>query len=320
MTSVIIDSDMALGCPKADVDDAIAILVALSEPGLEVIGISPSAGNVPGEYSGPNINRLLKEIGRESVPHARRASAFVSEDHWIEEGRWKALGLPEQDPALLEGERSVDFIIRRLSEAKEPVVFINIGPLTNLALALKVEPRIAKKIKALYMMGGTWFMPGVGGKDKEFNIFADIDAAARVFLTDLKIVIFPLDVTKKKKIYPEELSLWKDSSSAFSRYLYNECTAFMAARAKRDGYPDPHAFFHDVMPVLAIDHPDWFSLTPCTVHIDTTGENTRGKMVVDTKLRGRKEHRHLIATDVKEDKVLEYVLSRIDECYKDAVV
>ncbi|MBR1920149.1 MAG: nucleoside hydrolase [Spirochaetales bacterium] len=320
MTSIIIDSDMALGCRNADVDDAIAILVALSEKELEVIGISPSAGNVPGDYSGPNIDRLLRIIGRESVPHARRASAFVSEDHWIEEGRWKALGLAEQDPALLEGERSVDFLIRRLSEASEPVVLVNIGPLTNLALALKVEPRIERKIKALYMMGGTWFMPGVGGKDKEFNILADIDAAASVFLSNLKIVIFPLDVTKKRKIYPEDLALWKDSSSAFSRYLYNECTAFMKARAKRDGYPDPHAFFHDVLPVLAIDHPEWFSLTPCSVHIDTIGERTRGKMVVDTKLRGRREHRHLIATDVRENEVLKYVISRIDECYKDAVI
>ncbi|WP_428770754.1 nucleoside hydrolase [Treponema sp. HNW] len=315
---VLLDSDMALGSKHADVDDAIAILLALSESGLSVKGISPSAGNVSGEKSGANIDRLLRIIGC-TVEHASFPSHTWDPSLWIY-NRWAKQESSEIKTCFGNQMRSVDFIAAKLLESPEPLYIITIGPLTNIATLLSIYPESVQKIKAVYMMGGSWYTPGVDGGEAEFNILCDPEAAQFVFSFPLKIVMCGLDITKKRKIFPRDLSPWIDSGRPFLKYLAEVCISFMNFRALRDGYHPPYAFFHDVMPILALLYPEWFTFVPCKIDIDTDGEFVRGKTIIDVKLRGRQSFPHLVAKDVDEEKVLYYVVSKIMSAYGDIVI
>lgn len=316
--SILIDSDMALGSKNADVDDALAILLALSEPALSVKGISPSAGNVPGEKSGPNIDRLLRMIGS-TVEHASFAARCWNPSLWVYK-RWEKQEPVEMQRTFGNGMTSADFIAGKLLKSSEPLYVVTIGPLTNIAAALSMYPEVVHKIKALYMMGGSWHEPGVGGGEAEFNMLCDPEAAQFVFSFPLKIVMFGLDVTKKRKIVPDDLKSWMNSGSPFLRYLAQECISFMHFRAQRDGYEIPYAFFHDVMPIIGLLYPEWFTFVPCKIDIDTDGEFTRGKTLIDIKLRGEKAFPHLVAKDVDAEETFCYVCSKIMSSYGDITI
>ncbi len=306
---VYIDTDIALGCQNADVDDAVAVLLALAEPSLSVIGISPSSGNVPGFKSGPCLDALLNRIGKSDVPHASFASGLWDQSGWVASHRW--INQPKEKTFGSYGNemRSADFMVNTLLAEKEPVEMITIGPLSNLATALVLCSEIKKKITHLSMMGGTWKTPGVGGNPIEFNMLCDPEAASFVMQSGIPVRMFGLDVTKKRKITPPDMQPWINSSSPFLRDLGEKCIAFMEFRAKRDGYDTSYAFFHDVMPVLSLVHPEWFTMRPCDIQVDTQGEFTRGMTVIDFKKRTRSALSDAVAIDVDCDRVFSYVLN-----------
>lgn len=303
---VFIDTDIALGCQNADVDDAVALLLALAEPSLSVIGISPSSGNVPGKKSGPCLDSLLKRIGRDGIPHASFPSALWDTSKWVADTRW-AKQPPETFPAVFgNGMQAAEFMARTILREVNPVTVITIGPLTNLATSLVAYPNLKDHIAQLVMMGGTWKMPGYAGQTKEFNILCDPEAASYVMNSGIPVMMFGLDVTKKRKIVPTDLEAWLHSGS-FLHDIGERCSAFMHYRAKRDGYNIPYAFFHDVMPIAFLVHHQWFAMKPCDIQVAADGEFTRGMTIVDFKKRQRACLKDQIAVDVDSDAVFSYV-------------
>lgn len=315
-TKVFIDTDIALGSQNADVDDAVAILLALCEPTLEIVGISPCSGNVPGIKSGPNLDALLVRSGKEDIPHASCAAASWDQSGWVQETRWNKQPKEDHPSVFGNGQSASEFLAQTVLHSEEPVTVITIGPLTNIATALASHSDCKTHIKEIRMMGGTWKMPGIQGQLKEFNMLCDPEAAHFVMQSGIPIVMFPLDVTKKRKVTPEDVQCWVDSDSPFLQKLGICCQNFMTYRAKRDGYDSPYAFFHDVMPIISLLHPSWFTLSPCDLQVDVDGAYTRGMTVIDFKKRTRPELRDSIAIDVDAEAVFHYVISKLSESYK----
>jgi purine nucleosidase len=193
--AIIIDTDPGQ-------DDALAILLALASPELEVIGITAVAGNVPLALTEKNARKICELAGKpETRVHAGASRPMVRELVTAEyvHGKTGLDGpdLPEPVMALQE-EGAVDFIIETLrGRASGEVTLCALGPLTNIALALIEAPDIASKIRQIVLMGGGFFEGGNVTPAAEFNIYVDPHAAATVFRSGVPIVMMPLDVTHK---------------------------------------------------------------------------------------------------------------------------
>lgn len=279
---IIIDSDMAFGSPNADVDDALAILVAF-RLGLDIVGINAVGGNVSADKASRNIDTLLKRLGHGDLDHSFSMSEPIDPSLWVHK-RWngssESMVSRKEYPNLKD---SVSTLRDEIDSVDGNVTIVTIGPMTNIAMFIRIFPDYIPRIDSIYSMGGSINMPGVENGPSEFNIKADPEAADTVFSSGIPVVLFPLDVTKKKRIYPETISGWKDKKGLIGEF-YEASITFMKHRAMRDGYSPAYAFYHDVMPIMALVHPEFFTFLPCSISVELNhGGNTRGVTVIDRK-------------------------------------
>jgi purine nucleosidase len=192
---VIIDTDPG-------VDDTMAILFALRSPELEVIGLSTVYGNTDIEHTSLNALRLVELEGHGHIPVARGASRPLlnplrskgTEVHGID-GMGNT-NPPPPDGKLLETP-AAQFIVDTIQAHPGEITLVPVGPLTNIALALRLQPRIVDLVKEVVIMGGAATVPGNASPVGEANIFNDPHAAAIVFSAGWKLTMVGLDVTMK---------------------------------------------------------------------------------------------------------------------------
>jgi purine nucleosidase len=192
---IIIDTDPGQ-------DDAVAILLALGSAELEIVGMTAVAGNVPLKLTEKNARKICELAGRPDIkvysgairPLARE---LVTAEEVHGETGLNGPQLPE--PTMkLQDQYAVDFIVETLmKEESGTITLCALGPLTNIALALIREPKIAPRIKEIVLMGGGFFEGGNVTPTAEFNIYVDPHAANVVFKSGIPIVMMPLDVTHK---------------------------------------------------------------------------------------------------------------------------
>lgn len=306
---IIIDSDMAFGSPNADVDDSLAILMAFALE-LNVIGINAVGGNVSADKASRNIDKLLKRIGRERVIHSFSNAEPIDPYLWIH-NRWDTSTEEKVErntyPSLPD---SINAIKKEIDSVSSPVTIVTIGPMTNIAMFLKTYPEYKERIESIYSMGGTISMPGVKNSPVEFNIKGDPEAAETVFSCGIPLWLFPLDVTKKKRIYPETIESWKNTDGIIKEF-YDASIKFMEHRAKRDGYSPAYAFYHDVMPIVALCHPEFFVFSPCSISVELNNCPTRGVTVID---RTKGDSR--VAIDVDAEGLFSFVKETISNKYR----
>ena len=193
--NIIIDTDPGQ-------DDALAILLALASPELQVMGITAVAGNVALKLTEKNARKICELAGKpETKVFAGAVRPLVRPLVTAEEVHGKT-GLDGPDlpePKMpLQKQYAVDFIVETLMSAPSGTVTLcALGPLTNIALALIREPKIASRIKEIVLMGGGFFEGGNVTPTAEFNIYVDPQAADVVFRSGVTIVAMPLDVTHK---------------------------------------------------------------------------------------------------------------------------
>lgn len=313
-TPVIIDTDLAFGSERSEIDDAVALALAFAQPSWRVLGVTAVGGNVPAAMASDNVRKFLARIGRGEVPSSWSSRLPIDPSLWIEV-RWKGLEYlspPDPPPCSVSPE---DLLYQLIMESPDPVTLVPIGALTNIALLLRTYPRCISNIKEIIMMGGSWRTSGARGL-AEFNILTDPEAASIVFNSPLPITMFGLDVTKKQPIYPNDIVRWGESPSAFIREIHHNALDFMSARAIRDGYTTPYSFFHDGMPVIASVHPELFKFRDCTISVDLAGEHSRGVTVVDFKDRRGEGLKHKIAVDVDAPSYLKIVLETIERAWE----
>ncbi|WP_238367220.1 nucleoside hydrolase [Mesobacterium pallidum] len=275
-TPVIIDTDPGQ-------DDAFAILLALGAPELEVLGLTTVAGNMGLAQTTDNARRIVELAGRGAVPvHAGsdrpllRAPRPVPEIHGetgIDGWDW---ALAKQGPA--EG-HAVDFIVRSVLAHPAPVTLIVLGPQTNIALALRREPRIADNIARIVFMGGGYFEGGNMSPAAEYNILVDPEAARIVLGAGIPVTAVPLDCTHAA---PAPVN-WSAELEAEGTEVMRACGGMMRffERYGNAKYGTQSRPLHDAVAVGALLWPELFTGRLCPVDVECAGELTTGMTVVD---------------------------------------
>lgn len=274
---IIIDTDPGQ-------DDAVAILLALGSDDLEVAGITAVAGNVPLRLTETNARKICELAGRPDIKVFSGAvrplvRPLVTAEHVHGKTGLDGPVLPE--PTMpLQKQHAVDFIVETLMrEEAGTVTLCALGPLTNLALALIREPRIAPRIREIVLMGGGFFEGGNITPTAEFNIYVDPHAADVVFRSGAPIVVMPLDVTHKALTTHERVEALRrlgtrvgDATAALLDFFER----FDEEKYGTDGGP-----LHDPCVIAWLLKPDLFKGRHCNVTVETGSELTMGMTVID---------------------------------------
>ena len=269
---IIIDTDPGI-------DDAVAILLALASPELEVLGLAAVAGNVPLAATARNACALAELAGRSEVPvfagcPRPLAPGRLDAERHHGKGGLGDLVLPE--PARTpQPEHGVLWLIEALRRAApNSVTLCALGPLTNLATALVMAPDIAGGIAELVMMGGASHWRGNVTPAAEFNIHSDPDAAAILFASGLPITMVPLDVTLTVRSTPERIAPIAGLKSRAGR-------AAAQLLGPRRGLGQPPMAMHDPCVIAYLLAPALFSGSRVNVAIETQSPLALGMTLID---------------------------------------
>ncbi|QFG03723.1 nucleoside hydrolase [Tepidiforma bonchosmolovskayae] len=266
-------------------DDAVAILLAARH--FDLLGVTTVGGNAPVWRVTENALRVLELIGRPEVPVARGAAGPILGS--LPRAGERVHGATGLDGAELPRgsnrvitKGAVEFLVETVMGNPGTVV-IATGPLTNLALAMRVEPRLAKSIARLSIMGGsaTW---GNVTAAAEFNAWADPEAAHIVFSSGARITMCGLDLTRQAAVGPETIARFRAVGTHTAEVVADLLEHYRAAAERV--YGTPAVPLHDPCAVAALAAPELFEVTPAHVAVELRGEETRGMTVVDRRFLG----------------------------------
>ena len=274
---IIIDTDPGQ-------DDAVAILLALSSPELEILGITTVAGNVPLSLTTKNALIVTELAQRQDIGVFAGCEKPLSRPLVTAEYVHGATGL--DGPKLKEpisqkkSKHAIDFIIETLRE-NEPksITLCPLGPLTNIASAFQRAPDIIERVKQIVLMGGAYFEVGNITPTAEFNIFVDPEAASLIFKSNIDLVTIPLDVTHKPLTTPARIEKFYEMNTKCGKFVA-EMTAFFE-RFDKEKYGTEGAPLHDPCVIAYLLEPDIFSGKQINVEIETQSELTLGMTVAD---------------------------------------
>lgn len=304
---IIIDTDPGQ-------DDAVAILLALASPELDVIGITAVAGNVPLHYTEKNTRKVCELAGRPDIKVYAGAvrpliRPLVTAEHV--HGKTGLDGPDLAEPKMqLQAQHGVDFIVETiLAHPDGAITLCPLGPLTNIALALIRAPEIAPKIHEIVLMGGGFFEGGNITPAAEFNIYVDPHAAEIVFKSGIPIVMMPLDVTHKaltSSIRVERFRAMKTPVGDATAELLDFFERFDEQKYGTDGGP-----LHDPCVIAYLLKPGLFKGRHCNVAIETASELTMGMTVVDWWHVTGREPNATVMRDIDDDGFFQLLTERI---------
>lgn len=273
---IIIDTDPGQ-------DDAVAILLALASPELDVLGLTVVAGNVPLAHTERNARAICELAGRADLPvyagcDAPLVRPLVTAEHVHGKTGLDGVALPEPRMSLAPG-HAVDFLIDTLRrEPAGTVTLVPIGPLTNIAAAFQRAPDIIERVQEIVLMGGAYFEVGNITPAAEFNIYVDPEAAQIVLASGAPVTMMPLDVTHKALTS----RAWVEGMRAMGRIgqAVASWTDFFE-RYDREKYGSEGAPLHDPCTIAWLLAPALFTGRHINVEIETKGEFTLGMTVAD---------------------------------------
>lgn len=267
------------------VDDSLALMYALQNPKLNVVGVVSGYGNITKEQSVNNTAYLLKLAGREDIPIIAGVSGPLSGEltrYYPEIHGEKGLG-PIQPPPDFKGLKvyDIDKIIDIVNQYKNNLIIVAVGRQTDLSLPFIIYGRDAlKDILAFYIMGGAFLVPGNVTAEAEANFYADPIAADSVMEKAHNVLLHPLNITNKAILTPEDINyLAKNSQSPFKNLIKPAFDYYFNAYKKLvpgiKGAP-----LHDVVPLFALTNPGAVGYIPKRVRVDLFG-GARGKTSAD---------------------------------------
>lgn len=272
-TKLLLDCDPGL-------DDALALLLAHSDPTLELVGVTTVGGNVALDNTTRNALELREYLGFTEVPVASGAvGPLVRETKNAAEvhgpGGLGDVILPHATLPVDE-RTAIQLIIETLRDAPGEVYLVATGPMTNIALALREEPRVAEWAASFAIMGGS-FTRGNTTPAAEFNIYADPEAAAEVFTAGWQVVMVGLDLTLQACV-GDAIKQRMLSLGTLGRELVVPLATFWNDPQDPDWGGQA---VHDVCAVAYVARPDLFTCVPARVEVETAGEWTAGMTVTD---------------------------------------
>lgn len=264
-------------------DDAIALILALASPKLNVLAVTTSAGNQTPDKTLRNALRILTLLGRHDIPVAGGAPKPLLRELIIADNVHGESGL--DGPALPEpgfapqALTAVELMAKTLRASAEPVTLVPTGPLTNIALLLSAHPELKAKIARIVLMGGS---AGSGNwtPAAEFNIYVDPEAAEMVFGAGVPITMCGLDVTHAAQVMDEDIERIRAITNPIARTVAELLDFFMIYhRDPKWGFVG--APLHDPCTIAWLLRPELFEGIECHVSVETQGQYTVGMTVVD---------------------------------------
>jgi pyrimidine-specific ribonucleoside hydrolase len=284
-TRVIIDTDPGI-------DDAAAILLGLASPELRVEALTTVFGNAAVTQSTVNALRILEAARRTDIPvyqgvgqcYNYTEPSYAAQIHGADGFGDVPWPLPKTPP---QRRHAVLELIDRVLDAPGEIMVIALGRLTNLALAISVEPQVATALRGLIVMGGAITVPGNASPVASANLWGDPEAADVVYRSGAKIVQIGLDVCDQVEISAAQLRRVWQADTAVTRLLQT-LTPYLQASYRRRGllrHPDSIRY-NDVSAVAYAIDPSLFTCQHAYVRIETQGQLTRGQTVADLRGQG----------------------------------
>lgn len=262
-------------------DDAIAILLAYADPRIDLLAVTTVAGNQTLEKVTLNARRVMTVAGIREVPVAAGADRPLVRDPIAAPRIHGETGLdgPRFGPPEVEVDprHAVDLIVETVL-AEEDVTLVSTGPLTNIALALRREPRILPRIREVVLMGGAFGM-GNATPAAEFNVYADPEAADVVFRSGVPLTMVGLDVTHQARATTDVIKRIEAIGTPVARMSVDLLVFFARAYERMFGFGAPP--LHDPCAVARVIDPDLVTCAQANVVVETRGEWTYGATVCD---------------------------------------
>lgn len=269
------------------VDDAVALLLAFASPEFNILGVCTTDGNVSAELVARNTRIIRQIAGREDVPvHIGCPRPIVRDPveagHFHGESGLGDLEIFEPDAPAAPG-HAVNFIIEQVMRLPpESVTLAVTGPMTNLAVAMIMQPQIIERLGPVIIMGGARSEGGNIIASAEFNVFADPHAAQVVFTSGCPITVLGLDATHQVRATPERIAaieaLGTRAATTAARLLR------FASRVSAEHMEGEDSPVHDPCTIAFLLKPELFTTRPCAVLVETGSALTIGHTAVEFRV------------------------------------
>ncbi|KAL8140546.1 hypothetical protein V2J09_006567 [Rumex salicifolius] len=278
---LIIDTDPGI-------DDSMTILMAFQTPEVEIIGLTTIFGNVYTEVATRNALLLCEMAGYPDVPVAEGSSEPLKggkpriADFIHGSDGLGNLSLPPSTSSKCE-KSAAEFLVDKVSEFPGEISVLALGPLTNIALAIKRDSSFASKVKRVIVLGGAFFCLGNVNPAAEANIYGDPEAADVVFTSGAEITVVGINITTQVKFTDDDLDELRRSKGKNAEVLANMCKFYRDWHLKSDGVAG--IFLHDPVSFTALVRPDLFTYKKGAVRVETQGICV-GHTLMDQGLKG----------------------------------
>ncbi|KAI5078621.1 hypothetical protein GOP47_0006292 [Adiantum capillus-veneris] len=267
-TKLIIDTDPGI-------DDAMAILMAFHSPEVEIIGLTTIFGNVPTSLATHNALHLLEVIGREDVPVAQGCTMSLKNVPKVriadfvhgKDGLGNTNPSPPKRKAL--DLSAKEFLLKMINTFPGEVTVVALGPLTNIAMAIRADPMFAKNVKQIVVLGGAFFVNGNVNPASEANILGDPEAADIVFTSGADILVVGINITHQVVMTDDHLKQLGQSESAFAKYVYEISHFYFDYH--HEAYDMKGVYLHDPTALAAAVDPLLFTFAEGVVRVQVDG-------------------------------------------------
>ena len=294
-------------------DDAIAMVLALASPELDVKAITASAGNHTPDKTLRNVLRMLTLLRRQDIPVAGGARKPLMRELIIAENVHGESGL--DGPALPEPDftpqacTAVELMAKTLRESPQPVTIVATGPQTNVALLLNSHPELHDKIARIVLMGGAMVL-GNWQPAAEFNIYVDPEAAEIVFQSGIPVVMAGLDVTHRAQIHGLDIERFRQVGNPVAT-IVAELLDFFMEYHKDAKWGFTGAPLHDPCTIAWLLKPELFTSVERWVGVETQGKYTQGMTVVDYYFLTGKQPNTTVLLDIDRERFVDLLVERL---------
>lgn len=295
------------------VDDALALMLAIRSPELEVLGITTVSGNVPVARSTANTLLALEMLGASTIPVVAGAAAPLARALFTAAEVHGSDGLGDVThrypaPSRQATRGAAEFLLQMIHRHPGELTLIATGPLTNVATAIQRDAGAMRRLQGLTVMGGAIRVPGNVGPTTEFNFAVDPEAAAIVLGAGLPLTLVPLDVTEQVVLSHEAVEKARGAGKlqAFIREITAAVMDFHREHEGVDGM-----FLHDPLAVGVVVDPSLVRGQPMAVAIERRGELTAGMAVADLRRRSQAAPTATVCVEVEAARFLHLFRDRV---------
>ena len=297
------------------IDDSLAILLALASPELKVEGVSVVHGNCSVDQALTNALGVLELAQASHIPVARgfelplvQPSLLAPETHGEGGVGYAKLRTPKTKPVA---QHSVDFLIERIMSAPGEITLVCIGPLTNVAVAIRKEPRLIKAVKEVVIMGGAIRHEGNTTPLAEFNVYVDPHASHMVYHSGMPITLVPLDVTYHCILTPDDVQHLQKIKSPIPTFVADATRFYMEFH---DEYQQiKGCIINDALALALTFAPELCDYEDHYVEVDITGGVSMGKTMADFYKLTKQPANMKVALGVRARDFIELFVERVEK-------